>query len=75
MTNVLVEGGARVFGTLLDERSIDEIHAFVAPKLVGGSAPTPIAGAGLPSMDAALQLKTFTIEQLGADAYIHGRVR
>ena len=38
MTNVLVEGGGRVLGSLLDARQIDEVHVFIAPKLVGGAA-------------------------------------
>lgn len=54
-TNVLVEGGSRVLGSLLDGRMIDEVYAFVAPKLIGGFlAPSPFAGNGLPHMNAAL---------------------
>src|SRR5439155_8684965 len=37
MTNLLVEGGAEVFGSFCDERLIDEFHVFVAPKLIGGA--------------------------------------
>ena len=36
LTNVLVEGGGRLLGSLLDARAIDEVHVFIAPKLVGG---------------------------------------
>jgi diaminohydroxyphosphoribosylaminopyrimidine deaminase/5-amino-6-(5-phosphoribosylamino)uracil reductase len=75
MTNVLVEGGAVVFGGLFDVGSIDEIHAFIAPKIVGGPAPSPIAGRGVPNMEFADRLKRYTIEQLGGDAYIHGRFK
>ena len=47
MTNVLVEGGSAVLGTLLDLKAIDEVHVFVAPKILGGAgAPSPIGGAG-----------------------------
>ena len=42
MTNVLAEGGGRLLGSLLDARLIDEVHVFIAPKLVGGGeAPVP----------------------------------
>ena len=48
MTNVLVEGGGRLLGSLFDARLIDEVHVFIAPKLAGGeSAPGPIAGQGV----------------------------
>ena len=46
MTNVLVEGGSKLLGKLLDQDQIDEVHAFVAPKLIGGAAPTPVTGQG-----------------------------
>ncbi len=75
MTNVLVEGGARVLGTLLDVRAIDEVHVFVAPKLLGGAdAASPIAGLGLAAMADALVLPSPEIETLEGDVYIHGRM-
>ena len=75
MTNVLVEGGGEVLGTLLDAGMIDEVHAFVAPKLIGGQgAPGPIAGNGLATMSEAVPLVRPTIKQLDADVYIRGRL-
>ncbi len=45
MTNVLVEGGATLLGSLFDAAAVDEVHAFVAPKIFGGAAPRrPWAG-------------------------------
>ncbi len=76
MTNVLVEGGGRLFGALLDVGLVDEIHSFVAPKIVGGlSATTPIAGAGIGLMNDALQLEQPIVDLVDGDVYIHGRVR
>ncbi|MEX0676191.1 MAG: bifunctional diaminohydroxyphosphoribosylaminopyrimidine deaminase/5-amino-6-(5-phosphoribosylamino)uracil reductase RibD [Pirellulales bacterium] len=76
MTNVLVEGGSRLFGELFDAGQIDEIHAFIAPKIAGGeNAPSPIGGAGVDLVAKAGELASPTIEQCGTDAYIHGRVR
>ncbi|MCG8450606.1 MAG: bifunctional diaminohydroxyphosphoribosylaminopyrimidine deaminase/5-amino-6-(5-phosphoribosylamino)uracil reductase RibD [Pirellulales bacterium] len=75
MTNLLVEGGAEVLGTFLDRQEIDEVHAFVAPKLIGGEdAPSAIAGKGLAEMSAALDLQRVTYETLGEDLHIHGYV-
>jgi diaminohydroxyphosphoribosylaminopyrimidine deaminase/5-amino-6-(5-phosphoribosylamino)uracil reductase len=75
MTNVLVEGGGQLLGSLLDAGQIDEVHAFIAPKLIGGAgAPTPIAGSGLDLLANALLLVDPRIEQCGSDVYVRGRV-
>ena len=75
MTNVLVEGGGRLLGALMDLRAIDEVHVFVAPKLIGGTqAKSPMAGRGAPSIAAALALDRPVIEQLDGDVYVRGRV-
>ncbi|MGI8978191.1 MAG: bifunctional diaminohydroxyphosphoribosylaminopyrimidine deaminase/5-amino-6-(5-phosphoribosylamino)uracil reductase RibD [Pirellulaceae bacterium] len=75
MTNILVEGGSQLFGTLLDARQIDEVHVFIAPKLFGGEkAPSPIAGAGIRDVSAALQLQNMQVQTLGEDIYLNGRL-
>jgi diaminohydroxyphosphoribosylaminopyrimidine deaminase/5-amino-6-(5-phosphoribosylamino)uracil reductase len=76
MTNVLVEGGGRVLGSLLDARQIDEVHVFIAPKLIGGSeARIPFAGEGIAQMSEALCIDVPETEQIGDDVYVHGRVK
>lgn len=46
-TNVLVEGGQSLMGSLFDLQQIDECHAFIAPKIIGGQAAfSPIGGLG-----------------------------
>ncbi len=75
-TNVLVEGGGRLAGSLFDARQIDEIHVFIAPKLLGGTlARTPIAGEGVSDIAQALELDDVHVRQLGTDLYVSGRVR
>ncbi len=74
ITNLLVEGGGRLQGALFDLNEIDEVHAFIAPKLIGGeTAVTPLAGLGLADMSAALSLRNVQIETLGSDIYVRGR--
>ncbi|OHB72977.1 MAG: riboflavin biosynthesis protein RibD [Planctomycetes bacterium RBG_13_63_9] len=76
LTNVLVEGGGQLLGSLLDAGQIDEVHVFIAPKLFGGAgAPGPIAGEGAEQVSDALVLNTPQIEQLGPDVHVHGRIR
>ena len=73
-TNVMVEGGGRLLGSLLDARAIDEVHVFIAPKLVGGaSAVTAVAGRGIADMSAALCLESPQVRQLDGDVYITAR--
>ena len=73
-TNVLVEGGSRVLGSLLDARAIDEVHVFLAPRLLGGAAaPTAIAGEGIGELSAAVQLESPEVRQVDGDTYITAR--
>jgi diaminohydroxyphosphoribosylaminopyrimidine deaminase/5-amino-6-(5-phosphoribosylamino)uracil reductase len=75
MTNVLVEGGSQLLGTLLDARQIDEVHVFVAPKLVGGEqAISPIGGAGVDHVAKAIAVRGLACERLGDDLHLHGRI-
>ncbi len=76
MTNVLVEGGGRLLGSLFDAGQIDEVHAFIAPKLAGGqAAATAVGGQGVEQMSQARWLTTPTVERLDDDVYVCGRLR
>ena len=71
-TNVLVEGGAGLLGTVLDGAA-DEFHIFIAPKLIGGNAAlSPIGGIGSAVLADALALKRVTFVASGEDIYVHG---
>jgi diaminohydroxyphosphoribosylaminopyrimidine deaminase/5-amino-6-(5-phosphoribosylamino)uracil reductase len=74
MTNVLVEGGSQVLGSFFDAGQIDEVHVFIAPKLIGGAtASGPIGGDGVKRMAQALNLAAPCIEVIRDDVYLHGR--
>lgn len=70
ITSVLVEGGAQINASLLKHKLVDKILCFVAPKIVGGVAPTPITGAGIPLMKDAYRLESIEIEKIGNDTLI-----
>ena len=83
LTNVLVEGGGRLLGGFLDGGHVDEVHAFIAPKLVGGTASlaaggtdarSPVAGEGVEQISAAAALRGMEVRQIGPDVYVRGRV-
>ena len=76
MMNVLVEGGGTLIGSLLDNELMDEFHAFIAPKLVGGaSSPGPVAGKGIDKIESALKIDSMSVESVGSDIYLRGRLQ
>jgi diaminohydroxyphosphoribosylaminopyrimidine deaminase/5-amino-6-(5-phosphoribosylamino)uracil reductase len=75
-TNVLVEGGAKVLGSFFDIGQIDEVHVFIAPKILGGDrAPGAVGGVGLERVGQAADLRTVAVKRLDGDVYINGRRR
>ena len=75
MTNVLVEGGAQVLGSLFAARQIDEVHVFIAPRVASGqTAPGPTRGPGAQLMEQAWPVDSPRIERCGDDVYVHGRM-
>ncbi len=75
-TNVLLEGGGTLLGHAFDCNLVDEVHCFLAPKIVGGSgAIRPVAGNGKSFMSQAMQLHKTKIEKLGDNVHIQGRVQ
>ncbi len=75
LTNLLVEGGPTVLGGFFDAGLVDEVQAFIAPTIIGGSqAPAAVAGLGISSMQKAPRLSIESIESLGNDCFIRGRV-
>lgn len=76
VTNVLVEGGGRVLGGFFDAGLADEIHAYVAPLLIGGrGASGPLHGAGSELVTTAPRLpRDAMARRLGDGWLIAGRL-
>jgi diaminohydroxyphosphoribosylaminopyrimidine deaminase / 5-amino-6-(5-phosphoribosylamino)uracil reductase len=71
---LLVEGGAEVHGAFLEAGVADRIVVFIAPLLLGGrSAPSAIAGLGLP-LKGAQGLGPLTVRSVGPDLLIEADV-
>jgi diaminohydroxyphosphoribosylaminopyrimidine deaminase/5-amino-6-(5-phosphoribosylamino)uracil reductase len=76
LTNMLVEGGPTVLGSLADAQAIDEVWAFIAPTIIGGAAaPSPIAGAGIAALATAASVEIEHTEHPGGDLFVRGVVR
>lgn len=69
----LVEGGARVRAAFLREGLVDEVHAYVAPALLGAGLPA-VADFGIATIGDALRLEAVSSLRLGADTLITGVV-
>ena len=73
--SVLVEGGPAVQGAFFDADCVDEVHAYIAPALIGGSgAPSSIAGLGRATLAEAARLVDVKFEAVGTDFKLTGRV-
>ena len=75
---MLVEGGAKVHGTLLKEGLADQVTAIVAPMLLGGDgAPAAVSGTGVTDVAQALRLTDTQWRRMGDDllqqAYVPAR--
>lgn len=75
-TNVLTEAGSGLLGSLFDASLIDEVHVFIAPRLVGGAAARPaIAGTGAASIPEMPNVMNVRQTLIGDDVLIEGDVR
>jgi len=75
ITNVLVEGGGQLLGSLNDLHQIDEVRCFIGPKITGGAGKTPVYGNGVELINDSTQIAIQSVEQIGNDIYIVGRRR
>jgi len=74
-TNVLIEGGARLFGSLFAQQLVDQVLAFVSPKLLADdSARSAMRGSQSPALGNAHQLKLLTTRRLDDDVLLDYRV-
>ena len=68
--SVLVEGGGQVHASFLTQRFADDLVLYIAPKVVGGPAPSWVGGKGVGTLAAAFQMRP-----LGAPEYLDDDLR
>ena len=73
IVTLLVEGGAELAGSFLAARLADELHAFIAPILLGPRGrPGAVDWAGPDTPQQAPRIASPAWELVGEDAYVHG---
>jgi len=70
--HVLLEGGPTLAGAFLEARLVDQVVAYIAPKLLG-SGPAVLQDAGITTMSRAVSLEVQDVVRLGDDLKITGR--
>ncbi|WP_100407123.1 bifunctional diaminohydroxyphosphoribosylaminopyrimidine deaminase/5-amino-6-(5-phosphoribosylamino)uracil reductase RibD [Bacillus solitudinis] len=76
ITSVFVEGGAKVNGSFLKEKAVNQLIMYLAPKLFGGTgAPTAIGGEGILEVDDALLLDITDVMKVGDDIKLIAQVK
>jgi diaminohydroxyphosphoribosylaminopyrimidine deaminase/5-amino-6-(5-phosphoribosylamino)uracil reductase len=74
VTEILVEGGGVLAASLLREGLVDEVHWFVAPRLIGGDGRPALAALTLDRLARAPELVDLQVRRVGADLYLRGRL-
>ncbi|MFA5114491.1 MAG: bifunctional diaminohydroxyphosphoribosylaminopyrimidine deaminase/5-amino-6-(5-phosphoribosylamino)uracil reductase RibD [Candidatus Omnitrophota bacterium] len=75
ITNILVEGGGTLIGSLFDEGLVDKVLFFISPKIIGGKdAIGSVMGRGVSRIDKALRLRDVSLRRIGADFLVEGYV-
>lgn len=76
ITNILVEGGGTLIGSLFDEGLVDKILFFISPKIIGGKeAISSVMGRGISRIDNAIRLKSIKLRRFQEDLLLEGYIK
>ena len=74
--SLLLEGGSCLNAAFLQAGCVDEVYAFIAPKIIGGEhSKSPIGGQGIELMKDAITFDKVEIEQIENDILIKGKIK
>ncbi|MFZ4855473.1 MAG: bifunctional diaminohydroxyphosphoribosylaminopyrimidine deaminase/5-amino-6-(5-phosphoribosylamino)uracil reductase RibD [Desulfuromonadaceae bacterium] len=71
--SILLEGGSRLAGSMLQLGVIDELVFFVAPKIIGSNGFAPFNLQGITSMADAIKLDFTDMRRIGSDIVVTAR--
>lgn len=74
IASILVEGGGRINGSMLQHHLVDELMVFIAPKLIGGlESPGSFVFDGYERMRDSIVLKDMEVELIGDNICVKGK--
>ncbi len=72
--SILLEGGADMNFSAIKAQIVDEVQVYMAPKIFGGSAKSPVGGAGIGNIDEAVRLNPVQVTMFDGDIFIENEV-
>ncbi|TAM41827.1 bifunctional diaminohydroxyphosphoribosylaminopyrimidine deaminase/5-amino-6-(5-phosphoribosylamino)uracil reductase RibD [bacterium] len=76
ITNIIVEGGGTLIGSLFDEKLVDRILFFISPKIIGGKdAISSVMGKGVRRVDQAIKLRGVKFRRFGEELLVEAEVK
>ena len=73
---ILLEGGATLSFSALEENIVDKIQVYIAPKIIGGEkSKTSIGGQGIKKLSDAIELKDMTVKSISPDLLVEAYLR
>lgn len=68
LTSLLVEGGSEIAGAFIEQRLVDKVTFFIAPRIIGGRAAQPAIGSwGFERLSEAIELRNVELIQRDED--------
>lgn len=73
--SILLEGGAILNYSALEEKIVDKVMMYISPKIIGGEeSKTPIGGYGIDKLNNAFKLKNLKTSIVGEDILVEGYI-
>ena len=70
---MLMEAGSRITAYALENRLVDKVYWFIAPRICGGDeALSPVGGRGIDLMSETINLHNVTVRSFDGDLLVEG---
>jgi len=74
--SILIEGGGTLNFSALEEKIVDKVNFYIAPKILGGEkSKSCIAGMGFSELEEAPNIEDISYRTIGGDLVIQGYVK